>query len=471
MWNAHLTRKSVAWPIAFLAGAAFVADCLAPPTVAAGLWYLLPLSLTYQRANPRTVFSLATGFTALIILKLLFYPSSTFIISAVANAMLSVACIWGLAIFLAKIHGGKASRTPFSTLDTSAPKPPPNSVVDQSIRERYALLQSVVENIDEVIFVKDLRGRYLLINRAGARFVGKEVAEILGKDDTEIFSPETALPIVENDRKILATEQAETLELVGAAAGVKRVYLTTKSPCRDQRGRIIGISGIARDITESKRLEEERNQLTARIRLQIERLPLAYVWLDKEHRVLEWNPAAEKIFGYSKAEILGQVALEKIVPLPLSEHLEGILVRLQRGEMEANNINENRTKDGRIITCEWFNTPLVESDGSVTGVISLAQDISERKEAERQLNAYSKNLKALSQQLIGIQEGERRRLARELHDELGQSLSVARLKVLKARRLADRRVAKTARRMSSDHRDHDLSGAQSFTKPAALRAR
>ena len=132
-------------------------------------------------------------------------------------------------------------------------------------------------------------------------------------------------------------------------------------------------------------LEVERHRLVGQLHLPIERLPLAYMLFDTNYRVLDCNPTAEKIFGYSKEEIVGRVALELIVPLPVGDHLQEILRRIQSGDMDAHSVNDNRTKDGRIITCEWHNTPLIDPDGQFAGVISLAQDITERKRTEQAL--------------------------------------------------------------------------------------
>ena len=131
--------------------------------------------------------------------------------------------------------------------------------------------------------------------------------------------------------------------------------------------------------------EIERDRLLGQLRLQIERLPLAYILFDADYRVLDWNPAAEKVFGYTKEEMVGQVALNVIVPLPVRDQLQDILRRIRAGDMDARSVNENVTKDGRIITCEWFNTPLMDPDGRFVGVISLAQDITERMRAEEAL--------------------------------------------------------------------------------------
>jgi PAS domain S-box-containing protein len=130
---------------------------------------------------------------------------------------------------------------------------------DEARQRNYALLQAIIETTTDAIFVKDLAGRYLMINEAGARFLGVSVAEVLGRDDTALFSPETARKIMAQDRKILASGYTQTVEDIGKAAGVKRIFLSTKGPYRDPQGKIIGLVGISREITERK-LAEERLQ-------------------------------------------------------------------------------------------------------------------------------------------------------------------------------------------------------------------
>ncbi|HXG11868.1 MAG TPA: PAS domain S-box protein [Gemmataceae bacterium] len=128
---------------------------------------------------------------------------------------------------------------------------------EQSLHESYTLLRAIMEGTTDAVFVKDRRGRYLLINAAGARYLGKTVEEVLGKDDTELFSPDTARTIMERDQWVMASGQTQTYEDVGTAGGVTRVYLSTKGPYRDQKGNVIGLVGISRDITERKRMEAE----------------------------------------------------------------------------------------------------------------------------------------------------------------------------------------------------------------------
>lgn len=109
--------------------------------------------------------------------------------------------------------------------------------------------------------------------------------------------------------------------------------------------------------------------------LTIERLPLAYIEYDHDVRVLEWNPAAERIFGYTKLEALGQNVLDLILPGPPGDHIQGILDRIWAGDLEAHSINQNLTKHGSVVDCDWFNTPIVETNGKVRRAISLGRDV------------------------------------------------------------------------------------------------
>ena len=115
------------------------------------------------------------------------------------------------------------------------------------------MLRAVIAGIDDAIFAKDRSGRYLLVNSAGARRVGRAVEDILGRDDTELFDPETSRRIRDDDLRIMREAITLTREETGQAAGVTRVYLATKWPNRDAQGRIIGVLGISRDVTDARR--------------------------------------------------------------------------------------------------------------------------------------------------------------------------------------------------------------------------
>jgi PAS domain S-box-containing protein len=255
-------------------------------------------------------------------------------------------------------------------------------VSSQERQKNLALLQGIMESTIDAVFVKDLEGRYVMVNPAAARFVRMTVAEVLGKTDIEIFTPATAQPIMEKDRKVIETGAWMTYEELGSAAGVERTFLTTKGPYRDASGKIVGILGIARDITDRKRAEEEFRQSQQRLRMHIEHTPLAVVEWDLEFRVLAWNSSAEQIFGYTREEAIGQHAYFIVPPdvRPGVDRAWGELLAQQGGK--RGHANDNITKSGRIISCEWYNTPLVDENGRVLGVASLVQDVTERERAE-----------------------------------------------------------------------------------------
>jgi len=117
----------------------------------------------------------------------------------------------------------------------------------------------------------------------------------------------------------------------------------------------------------------------------VDRLPLAYILLDADGRVREWNTASEQLFGYTREEAIGRVCVDLIVPLPVSGQFEDVLRRIRAGEMPADRVSENRTKDGRLVACHWHNAPLAESDGRFGGVVCLVQDITGGNEVEREV--------------------------------------------------------------------------------------
>jgi PAS domain S-box-containing protein len=131
---------------------------------------------------------------------------------------------------------------------------------EQALRESHGLLKAVIESTPDAVFVKDLEGRYLMMNSAGARFLAKSVGEVIGKSDRDVFPPGARQVIRERELQVMATGQEQTFEQTVTVAGVARTYLSTKSAFRDAQGNVIGVVGISRDVTELKRLEEQFRQ-------------------------------------------------------------------------------------------------------------------------------------------------------------------------------------------------------------------
>jgi PAS domain S-box-containing protein len=128
----------------------------------------------------------------------------------------------------------------------------------------------------------------------------------------------------------------------------------------------------------------------SRLQLQIARMPIACILWSPDLRVLTWNPAAEKMFGYSAREAMGKHPYDLIVPRTEQAQMDAVWRSLLRGDTTAHSVSSNLTKQGTAIVCEWSNTPIKESDGAVIGVLSMVQDITERKRNEVAMEAASR---------------------------------------------------------------------------------
>jgi PAS domain S-box-containing protein len=267
---------------------------------------------------------------------------------------------------------------------------------EKELRRTADLLTAVAKETTDAVFVKDRDGKYLLFNEAAARFVGRTIEEVLGNDDTALFGADDARRVMAQSRSIMESGRTETTEEELTAAGTTRTYLATHAPYRDDQGDVIGVIGIAHDITERRLLSAERDKLLARLQLNIERMPLAYILFDADLTITDWNPAAAQIFGYGKGEALGKGPFDLVPPSFRHEATE-LLARIRAGDMAAHSVNENLTKDGRTITCEWLNTPLTSDDGRFVGLLCLAQDVTGRKRTEQRLTTQHAVVSILAQ--------------------------------------------------------------------------
>jgi PAS domain S-box-containing protein len=257
----------------------------------------------------------------------------------------------------------------------------------EALHHEQTLMATLMKNLPDVVYFKDAASRFLRVNPALARRFGlSDPAQAVGKTDMDFFTEEHASKALADEQEVIRTGQplVNIEEKETWSDGSETWVLTTKLPLRDDAGRIIGTCGISSNITERKRAEEALQLSQQRLSLHVEQTPLAVIEFDLEGRVREWNPAAVAIFGFSCEEAIGQ-NWTFIVPAAIHGQVAGVWSAIvsQRGGNRST--NENITKDGRKIDCEWFNTPLVDPDGRTIGVASLIQDVSERKQAEKEI--------------------------------------------------------------------------------------
>ena len=173
----------------------------------------------------------------------------------------------------------------------------------------------------------------------------------------------------------------------GEAIGVLNVYAEKKGAFGDDDiGRLeMFARQCAIALLNSRRLEELRDT-SRRLAFHFNRMPLGYIAHDREFRIVGWNPAAERIFGWSADEAMGKHPFELIVPPEMQAHVSGIWSKLREGYESSGDLAGSAIrKDGTKVICEWFSTLLRDATGAMTGLLTLVHDVTEKTKLERQL--------------------------------------------------------------------------------------
>ncbi|MDB5217659.1 MAG: domain S-box protein [Myxococcaceae bacterium] len=160
-----------------------------------------------------------------------------------------------------------------------------------------ALLRAIVGGSADAIFVKDREGRYVLCNEATEQLLGLPFADIVGHTDHDFLAPEYADAIVAQDKRVIETGAAATIEERLLIKGPARTFLTTKFPYRAADGTIEGVVGVARDVTDRARAAEQMRQSETLLRLVLDALPVGVTVVDPDGDVVLGNRAAEQIWG------------------------------------------------------------------------------------------------------------------------------------------------------------------------------
>ncbi len=172
----------------------------------------------------------------------------------------------------------------------------------------------------------------------------------------------------------------------GGMLGVLHVYSDRENVFNEEEVRTLETVGNQCTVAllNSQRIEALRDA-PQRLSFHVSRMPLAYIVWDKDFRVLEWNPAAERIFGWNPDEAFGKHPCGFIVPAEEQPRIHRLWSDLSEGNESNLSITPNIRKDGKNVVCEWFSTPLRDASGNVFGVLSMVHDITEKTQLERQL--------------------------------------------------------------------------------------
>jgi len=302
--------------------------------------------------------------------------------------------------------------------------------VEEALRASVEQWYVTFNAMSDAICLLDPQGRIQRCNKAMVELLDRPLSEILGHHCWEVVrgmsEPIDECPITRM-RESLSRESLTVL--LG-----DRWFDVSVDPLLADDGRIAGAVHVMTDITERKQIEEALREGEAKVRSIIEQSRDGIVLVDEQGIVIEWNQGEERITGIKREEALGEFAWNvqgRLVPGGQGMG-PGVRERLESEITEILKIgvvpwasrqveNEIQRPDGTHRFIQSMTFPIKTSKGFMLGDIS--RDVTERKQAEEALAEQAKQLRLLSARLADAQEAERRRIARELHDQVGQNLT------------------------------------------------
>jgi PAS domain S-box-containing protein len=269
--------------------------------------------------------------------------------------------------------------------------------VAHALGHSQRLLAAIGENSSAVIYAKDLEGRYLYINPRFAELFKLSASAFLGQTDYHLFAKEEAEVFRRMDQRVAAAGVALTAEEPVPLDGVVHTYLSVKCPLRDEAGQIYAVFGISTDITDRKRTEEALRANEERTRLIVETALDAVITIDGTGAITGWSPQAERIFGWSRDEVLARSLADTIVPEQYRDaHRRGLAHYMATGDgpvlgtrLELSALR----RDGHEFPIELAITPL--RTATSVSFSAFVRDITDRKQSEERLRAQLERLNLL----------------------------------------------------------------------------
>jgi len=303
---------------------------------------------------------------------------------------------------------------------------------EKAIKEGKEFLERVIESSRDGIAITDGQGYILSVNTALVNMCTFSMAELIGKHSS-------ILTIEDKDLRGKIREKAGELfekgftsyESKHKAPGGGIDVECNISMIKDDRGNYIAGVAIIRDITDRKRAEESLRKSEEKYHNLIEHANDAIVSINRAGMIIGFNKKAEKMFGYSREEMLGKPSYVLVVEQNRKNQRKILEKFAETGSSSSmeNKISEGKglRKDGKEFNIEFSYFILnIHGESIATAII---RDISERKEAEEKLIHNQKQLRSLASQLTAVEEQERRNIASYLHDHLGQELFAMKLQL------------------------------------------
>jgi PAS domain S-box-containing protein len=292
----------------------------------------------------------------------------------------------------------------------------------------------------KTVVEQSLLGFYIISDGKFA-YVNPQLAKIFGYRQEELIDSPVEIVIHPDDREMVAEHvrarmEGEQDKVHYETKGLKKTGETIRievfcSGTLKEKNK--AIMGTLLDVTEREQAEEELALAYKRLSYHVENTPLAVVEWNKDLFITRWSGQAEKIFGWKASEVLGKNIYDPDIALIYKEDEEKVknmAHEVLHKPIERNfNINRNYTKDKKVIYCEWHNSVLRDEAGNIITIMSLGQDVTDRTIAEEKLSESYNQIRSLIEHLQNVREEERAHIAREIHDELGQQLTVLKMDV------------------------------------------
>ncbi|MCJ7737025.1 MAG: PAS domain S-box protein, partial [Anaerolineae bacterium] len=279
---------------------------------------------------------------------------------------------------------------------------------EKALADERRLLRTVIDNLPDAIYAKDIQARKIVANRADLEFTGAaSESVVLGMTDLELFRADEAEHAMADDRRVLRTGQPilEQEHLFIDAQGRSRWLLTSKFPLKDDAGQTVGLVGIGRDITERKQAEEALTGERRLLRIVIDNLPDAVFTKDMDLRKTLANRAELEVIGAaSELDVLGKTDLESYPPEAAERFMAVDWQVLRTGQPMLD--YEELFVDGRgesrwLLTSKY---PLKDDAGRTIGLVGIGHDITDRKRAETERTHLLDQIEAQARQVQQIIE-------------------------------------------------------------------
>ncbi len=272
----------------------------------------------------------------------------------------------------------------------------------ETLVEERRLLRNLIDSFPDHIYVKNTESRFLMVNMVTARFFGKETPEeVIGKTDFDFFPHGLAAQFQAEEAAVLNSAHAlvNREAAVTNSAGKTRWVLTSKVQLRDSHGKITGLLGVNRDITEIKEAEMERARLAGNLRLMLESTAVGFFGMDRAGRCTFINKAGARMLGYEPSDLEGKDVHQTIhhkradgSPYPSEECPMTKAIRTGEGADVDSEVLWRR--NGTAFPTEYTAFP-VKEDNVIQGAVVTFLDTTQRRAAEMALDSERNLLRAL----------------------------------------------------------------------------